>query len=245
MWWLILSGVILISVSIYMLMSPTQTRTPQNYTEPPIDVLPGWSNMDNNPVVPQHWDEQLISQHFSILRNRPAALSHYFSSVLERFVLRQSDETAQVRTQFLRTQLDQLKLAKELHTALDDLTLHQLERDIRRRTLELQRQDLDNKQQQQQELAQLVHQQEKLKVKLEITKLSRQIKEEETPSPPPLSTEQQRAQKRAFHEAEIARKQDAKRKAVDQATTEDEKRRIANMHDDSIEREMEELSKYL
>jgi hypothetical protein len=247
MWWLTLVGLIFIGTAVYMLMSPAQKRATQTFTAHSIQALPAWSNMDKDDLMlPQRWDENLITRQLTDLRDRPPALSHYVSSVMDRFVLRQTDQTAKVRSQFLRTQIDQLKLAKEFHTALDDLTLHQIERDIRQRGLEIERQDLDNKQQQQQELTALQHQQEKLRVQLEIARLSRQIKEEEIPPPLPVSNPvDERAQKRSFHEAEIARKREAKARAVDQAPTEEDKARVANMYDDSIEREMAELSKFL
>jgi|GEM_PF-5236427 len=243
---IILSFVLAIACfAIWLYRVQVERDRHHSYSDHVMTVASATSNVDGDFGVPQRWDEQLISEQLSVLRNRQPALEHYVSSIMDRFVLRQSDQTARVRSAFLRTRLDQLKLAKDLHMALDDLTLHQGERDIRQRNLEIQRQELEHKQEHQQELDRLKHEREKLQINLEITRLSRQIEEEKKPAAAATSPQQERAKNRAYWEGEITRLRMEKVEKARATEASEDRVRTENMYDDAISRAEEQLRRYL
>lgn len=201
--------------------------------------------------IPELWDESVISGQLAQLRDRPPVLFHYIDSLLDRFVLRQDEQTTQVRISFLQAKLEQLKLVKNFMTSIDDLKMHALERDIRQRELELKSRDLENRQQQQQELDDLRH-------KLEIAELKKKIRDLEAP-PKPVeqpSREEQQRQQRAKAQAEYDRCMKAKRDWLDKILNgrslaelpveeEEQYRADEMMWTDRIQRAREELSKHL
>ena len=80
----------------------------------------------------------------SATRN-PPVIPHFVESVKERWIVRQDDRTAEVRLQFMKRQLEQLKLAKDCQQTIDDLQLLSLEKVKRIKSLELETHELDLK----------------------------------------------------------------------------------------------------
>lgn len=188
-------------------------------------------------VLPQRWDEKLITGQLNQVRAEPDAVSSLIGGLLDRFVLRQEEKTTRERARFLNAELERLKvselermkLLKQCAQAHDDLKLHSLESDIRRRELELKRDDLENRQQRQTELDRLRH-------RLEIAELKKKIRDLETPSsptvPPPVppqpSREEVNRQKRAALEKRMAEVRAAYSIRIAAATAEPERRRLEN-----------------
>ena len=72
-------------------------------------------------------------------------IPHYIESVKERFIMRQHDRTAETRIQFLKRQIEQLKLAKEFQQTVDDLEMLALEKQKRIKLLQLETEEIDGK----------------------------------------------------------------------------------------------------
>jgi uncharacterized membrane protein YidH (DUF202 family) len=188
--------------------------------------------------MPQRWDETFIAGQLLEVGDRPPVLTHYVDSVLDRFVLRQDERTAQARLKFLQVQLEQLKLAKTFAISLDDLQFHALERDIRHRELELKRQDLDNRQERQAGLDDLRH-------KLELAELKKKIRDLEASAPPPAPPSRQeiRQQQMAECEAELRQLEEEEERWIARSKADDEKREWQNRYTDLKRLVREKISK--
>jgi hypothetical protein len=200
-----------------------------------------------NITLPAQWDELAITRQLRQLREqRPALIPHFIDSVKERWVLRQDDRTASIRLQFLKIQIEQLKLAKEFQQVRDDLDLLILEKAKRIKTLELDLEELDSKKRTRGPLDELAAMKERKKMELEIAQLDKQITDLKTPlkSEPQLTPEQQRAKDKAACEARIATLKQEKQVAL---KIEDEAERVlrVNALDDAIQREYERWSRLL
>ena len=200
--------------------------------------------------VSSEWNELFITQQLRQLRDqKPDLIPHFVESVKERFIVRQDDRTAQVRLGFLRSQLEQLKLAKEFQQTIDDIQLLGLEKAKRVKTLELETEELDNKQKNRSRFDELTALKERKRIELEIAQLDRQIEElKNSPKPQAQpSPEDLRIQKKAAQEARIAQLRREQKESVEAIPPdlEDQRRKVSNMYADVIERELENLRKIL
>lgn len=199
----------------------------------------------------RQWNERSIQQQVHGLLNQPLALSGFITNLLERFVLNHNDKTFKARTQFLRS-------VKELETAFDEVCSHRLEQEIRQLELELKRDDLKDRRQKQQQLADLKHKNELLKLEIANAKMEKELKdlrkEPEPPKqePPPPTAEQwkakedaERRRKKEEIEHEIERLKTDKVVAVGRASSEDDRRFLQNMYDERIRELQLELKRYL
>lgn len=155
-------------------------------------------DMEKNNEVPEQWNPQLITEKLRRVRNNPALLQYFFESIKERLILGQDYRTSNSRIRFLQNQIKELHIAKEYLSALDNLSFHEIEREIRHRELELKKEDLENKRKAQQELEDLRLESEKLRIKVELARLTKEKEEIENPgsasvstSPPPNPTSEQ------------------------------------------------------
>ncbi len=198
------------------------------------------------PIV--QWDEASITAQLRQLRDeRPALIPHFVESLKERLILRQDDRTAEVRLNFLRTQIAQLKLAKDFQQTLDDLSLLSLEKAKRVKTLELETHELDLKRRQLTRKEELEALKDQKKLELEIAQFDKQIEEIKTPPPkrePELTPEQKRAEEKRKCDARIAELKAQKQEALKLAD-EDERLMRVNAIDNALEREWERWSKLL
>ena len=103
--------------------------------------------MDVNVTVPTVWDEDLISGQLAAIKSRPQLVAHYVSTLKQRFILTTEDHTAQIRTRFLRSHLEHLELGKQYQTLLNDLKAMEAEQENRLLRLELERRELQAKNQ--------------------------------------------------------------------------------------------------
>lgn len=205
--------------------------------------------MSGNPL-PENWNEARITTDLRQLRDdRPSLIPHYVSSVLERFVTKQDDRTAQVRIQFVRSQFEQLKLAKDFQQTMNDLEILSYEKAKRIKTLQLETEELDSKLESRGELDRLASLKKRKEMELEIAKLDQQIADvKNPPKTVPMKTAQQdRAEKRVFWEAEIARLIQAQRMAMEAIPEDEQDSRIrtGNMYENATENARQQLSKYL
>jgi hypothetical protein len=236
MWWIIL-GVIFVAVAAYLMAK----------------VDKGHIKVEEN-YLPEEWNERLIARQLLRLQDRPPALSHYLSSVLDRFVLRQDSHTARIRTEFLNTELQQLKVVKEFQASIDSKSL---ESDIARRTLELQREDLEHRRQRQIELDDLTHELEKQKLIRQIDELRNPQTAPPPPPPQPGPTpEQERQRNRDEIYERMSRRKQEKEQALVGITRgrhfedlsdqeQNQYKAVENQYQDLYERDMEEVKKYL
>ncbi|MDP2896368.1 MAG: hypothetical protein Q8Q12_07390 [bacterium] len=197
----------------------------------------------------RQWNEQSIQEHIHGLLNRPLALSALITALRERFIINQNIETFQARIRFLRSVLEAVKLTKELQTALDDLGLHEKERKVRQLELELKTSDLEDQQRKQQELNDLRHEVEVLKLKLERDRVKKENEDllrqpEPTKQEAPLTAEQRKAKEKKECEERIAALKAEKQKAL-KIEDEEERTRKVNALDAALELEYERWAKLL
>jgi hypothetical protein len=197
--------------------------------------------------LPAQWDELAITRQLQQLRDqRPALIPHFVESVKERWILRQDDQTAEVRLRFLKTQIDQLKLVKEFQQTAHDIELLLLEKTKRMKSLQLETEELEMKRRGLSQKERLESLRDQKKMELEIAKLEKEISDFKTSAQPErrLTPEQQRANDKAACEARIQALKEEKQKALQ---IEDAAERVmrVNALDDAIQREYERWSKLL
>jgi len=203
--------------------------------------------MQSNISIPTQWDELAITRQLQQLREqRPSLIPHYIDSVKERWIVRQDDRTAQKRLQFLKTQIEQLKLAKEFQQTVDDLQLLSLEKTKRIKTIELETEEIDVKKRVLNQKEKLEALREQRKLELEIAQLDEQIQGIKTSSKPEakLTPEEQRAKDRQACEARMADLKAQKQGAL-KLQDEDERMLRVNAIDAALEREYERWAKLL
>ena len=205
------------------------------------------SNMPSNISLPTQWDELAITRQLQQLRDRkPNLIPHYIDSVKERWIVRQDDRTGQVRLQFLKIQIEQLKLTKEFQQTVDDLELLSLEKTKRIKTIELETEEIDIKKRGLTQKEKLEALREQKKLELEIAQLDQQIDGIKAPhkSEAKLSPEEQKAKDRSACEAKIQSLKQEKQKAL-KIDDEDERLLKVNAVDAALEREYERWAKLL
>lgn len=205
------------------------------------------ATMSQFPMMPSQWDEKSIVQQLQQLRDqKPTLIPYFVDSVKERFILRQDDRTAQVRLQFLKTQIEQLKLAKEYQQTVDDLQLLGLEKTKRIKTIELETEEIDIKKRVLTQKEKLEALREQKKLELEIAQLDQQIEGIKAPHKPDakLSPEEQKVKDRSACEAKIQSLKQEKQKAL-KIDDEDERVLKVNAVDAALEREYERWAKLL
>jgi hypothetical protein len=200
------------------------------------------------PPLPVHWDEEQIRSVARRYQEQPTVVRHYIDSVRRRFVYNQNQQTAQARIKFLGTVIEELKLAKEYQEACDDLSLHDLEREIRLLELELKRNDLRDRAGKEQQLRDLRHE-------LEIARLQQDIEKIRIPPSPPASkpTNQQRRERAWEERGRILQERDEKLGAIKKGRSWDELspaeqegcKRVQNIYEDAVRRQDEEIAKHL
>ena len=203
--------------------------------------------MPSNIALPADWDEASITRQLGQLRDqKPAVVAHFIDSVKERWILRQDDRTAAIRLTFLKTQVEQLKLAKEFQQVRDDIDLLLLEKAKRIKTLELEMEEIDSKKRSRSQLDELSAMKERKKIELEIAQLDQQILSVKTSAKnsPDLSPEEKRAQDKKACEDRIAALKTEKQNAL---KIDDEAERVlrVNAIDDAIQREYERWAKLI
>lgn len=138
-------------------------------------------HMDSENEAPATWDPQVITAGLRRLHDNPPLLEYFIDSIKERLILGQDYRTSNSRIRYLQNQIKELNIAKDYLTALDDLNFHEIEKEIRHRELELKKEDLENKRKAQQDLEDLRLQRDKLKIKVEMAHLTREIDQIENP----------------------------------------------------------------
>lgn len=243
---LFLCAALCLLVGIILLVT-SQSSAPPHSSNPYIGVG-GVVPVSTSPVVPELWNEPAITRQLTQLRDdRPALIPHFVQSITERFILRQDDRTAQLRLRFLRSQIDQLKLAKEFQAAMDDLELHSSEKSLRLKKLQLEIQKVDIQFESADAVRQKQQELESKKLDLEIAKLDQQIDSIKNPprplpAEPQLTPEQRKAKEKKDCEDRIATLKAERQKAL---KLPDEHERIirVNALDDAIQREYERWAK--
>jgi hypothetical protein len=203
--------------------------------------------MPSDTPLSAQWDEASITRELTRLgAQTPGLIPHYVESVKQRWILRQDDRTAEVRLQFLKRQIEHLKLAKEFQQTVDDIDLLRLEKTKRIKTLELETEEIDTKRRTRSQIDELAVLRDRKKLELEIAQLDDQIGKFKSGSAaePKLSPEEEKAKRHAASEARLSKLKQEKQKAL---TVQEEQERVlkVNAIDDEIQREMVEWSKTL
>ena len=172
-------------------------------------------------------------------------IQHLLNTLKKRAHLRIDRKAARSALPTLRIMAEQAKLATEYQTALNSLSFSQLERDVRLAELEQRRLELAALRRQHQRLEPLRLRKEQLSLQLEITTLTRQIREQRQPPTAKLTAQQQRALKKAEIEEQLQQLRTEAIRAVEHCADEPERRRVQNMYSGRRDRLMEELEKYL
>jgi hypothetical protein len=194
------------------------------------------------------WDERSIAQHLSQLRGQsPTVVAHYIESIKTRFLLNQNDKTAVVRSKFLKTQIEELKLFREGEQVVTDLKALGLEREKRLKTLQLENAQLDDTMRTRSERERLIALKERKQIELEIAQIGKQMADLNTPPPKPepeLTAEQRRSLEKQNCEGRIAELKAQKQVAL-KIDDEDERMRKVNAIDSALEREYERWAKLI
>jgi hypothetical protein len=202
--------------------------------------------LDSTASLSNVWDETEISSRIAAAGQRPEILPHYIESLKQRFILDTDNRTAQRRTIFLRTQIEQLDLGKQYRVLVDDLKAMELEQNNRILRLELERQDLQAKTRQAVALEKLHFENERLTLELEIGQKKMQKRAIQNPPPEAtLTPDQQRRLKRIEIEERIERLDRDEALKVKNARSDEERVRIQNMYADSRDELREQLGKHL
>jgi hypothetical protein len=205
-------------------------------------------------LLPSTWDDQHITQRILALEHRPPVLAHFINSLKGRFIIGQNDKTAQKRTQLILSVTKQLHATKELRIALDDLQLHELERDIRFKKTELERRSIEDRLAKQQELEDLHRRKERLELEVQIAKLEQEKRGFNEPQSNGDKRKPTRDELREAKRSDIRRTESERDEAtlevtkgvpIDQLSEDDRDRvmRIENFYNDKRVRLEEELAK--
>jgi len=197
--------------------------------------------------VPTIWNEGEISVALARAQGRPTVLAHYVEAVKQRFVLKMDVRTAQVRTQFLRSQIEQLELGKQYQGLVNDLKAMETEQENRLLKLQVENDELRNKRAHEGALSDLRLKKERLAAEVEIEQLKAQKRELRRPAQPAssLSPDQQRRLKRLEIEDKLRELDRLETEDLKKARNEDERLRIENMYTDKREELREQLAKHL
>jgi hypothetical protein len=174
-------------------------------------------------------------------------LPHYIEALKQRFIIRTDERTAQVRTHFLRGQIEHLELGKQYQVLLNDLRAMEAEQEVRLLRIQAERRDLQVRGQQSEALDELRLQKERLAIELEIEQLKSQkqaIGKVQQPEER-LTPEQQRRLKRMEIEERIERLDRQEEAALRKARDDGDRIRIQNMYADKRGELRDELAKYL
>ncbi len=132
--------------------------------------------------------------------------SYYINAFRERIRTRIDGRSARVAIPVLRTQTEQLKLAHEYQTTLNNMRLAELERDAKAAELLQKRTDFEIQRNQQQALQTLRLQKEKLSIQTEMARLKKEMADlKRKPQEATLTAVQQRMMKRAEIEEKLQR----------------------------------------
>jgi hypothetical protein len=208
---------------------------------------PGALDMPSNLSLPPEWNEPAITRQLQQLRDqKPNLIPHYIDSVKERWIVRQDDRTAQIRLQFLKSQVEQLKLAKELQQTIDDLQMLGLEKAKRVKTLQLETEQIDHQRRTLTRKEELEALKEQKQTELDIEEIEQKIRtlKNQTKTERPMTAEEQRAKDRSACEAKIQSLKQEKQKAL-KIDDEDERLLRVNAVDAALEREYERWAKLL
>ena len=171
--------------------------------------------------------------------------THFVESFKKRRHMKIEGKTAKVAIPVLRILAQQAKLALEYQSSLMALSLGETEREVRLAELNLRKIEVAAQRRQYEQTADARTNKERLALQLEIATLERQIQEQRQPLPPKLSPAQQRLLKKNEIEEDLQRLRADEARALRQAVTEPEKRRVQNMYATRRDRLMEQLEKFL
>ena len=200
-------------------------------------------------LVPDRWNESIMSGDLQRLSDNSSALVHYVSEVKRRFIIRQDVKTLNQRTEWLEAKLRGLKLAQSIQDTCFNLAIQRREHELRAKQLALQHLQADADLADSSELTPLRKENSRLTLEAESARLRKVIREL-TPAPEPVKKEaaippeQQRANDRTMCEDRIQKLKIEKQKAL---TLDDEQERLlkVNAIDDALQREMDRWAKLL
>lgn len=207
--------------------------------------------------LPNEWNERSITQQFTQLRaQHPGSVPYFLNAVLTRFITGQDEKTVQKRTQFFRALCEELKVGKELASAMSDLKLHGKEQEKRSKELDLEHQKiaveshrLDIESRRLSDMAELERRRETMKLELEMAKLELELSAIKNPPKPEVkkTPQEERIEQRSYWEQELIRLNQAKRAAIESLAKDDEEGRVrtANMYDNAVENARQQLGKFL
>ena len=192
---------------------------------------------DGEVLAPPKWDERIIALRIRDLAHRPGLVGVFIDGICDRFIARQDEKTAAARIKFLRLQLEELQVRKELQKGFDELKFRLAELEIRGLELKLKRNDLTRRLETEAELRDAEHQRDLLRVKLESAQFKKQMRDlKPTPPAPPTRSRRQEI---------LDRVQRLKEKLAYVRETHqndpDERRRLENQYEDKIAQLQDEL----
>jgi len=198
-------------------------------------------------IIPEVWNEEEISRQLGTVQDRPQVLAHYIDALRQRFILKTDDRTAQFRTKFLRSHIEQLELGTQYQTLINNLKAMEAEQENRLLRLQVEQHELNAKKEQASVLERLRLEKERLAIEVEIEQLKAQKHAVGKPpaEEPKLSQEQQRRLKRMEIEDKLKDLDRQEETALKNARGDEDRMRIENMYTDKREELRDQLAKYL
>jgi hypothetical protein len=200
------------------------------------------TSVDAKNAVPRAWEADVITNGFRRFVTKPKLLDIYVREITKRFIIGQDDRTAKKRIDFLKTKIEELRLTKDLESCLDDLSLRDINLRIAQLELEIKEASLEEKRRRQTELSELEHQRDTMKMKVEIARSEKEIRDLKTPASKP---QKEKGRTKKDVEAEINKANvDTQRIDSDSKMPEDEKMKRRNMIARRKDALLEELEQF-
>jgi hypothetical protein len=195
-------------------------------------------------AVPSAWNERDISQQLTAIQGNPGLLTYYAGTLKQRFILGTERGTAQARTRFLRSHIEQLELGKQYKGLVNDLRAMEAEQDNRLLKLQVENKELKAKSEHVDALGKLQLDKQRLAIEVEIEQLKAQKLSVGRPDSKP-DPERQRRLKREQIEKDMKALDLQEQIDLKEARSDEERVRIQNLYVDKREPLREERLKYL
>jgi hypothetical protein len=194
--------------------------------------------------VPLVWNEKDISRQLTAIQGNPGMLSYYAHSLKQRFILGTERGTAQARTRFLRSHIEQLELGKQYKVLVNNLRAMEAEQDNRLLKLQVENKELKAKSEQVDAFGKLELDKQRLAIEVEIEQLKAQKNSVGRPDLKPSAAQQRRTRRQEI-EKEITELDRQEQLDVKEARSDEERVRIQNLYSERREELREERFKYL
>lgn len=202
---------------------------------------------ESREIIISQWNPSSIALELSKLQDNPKMLKKFVDSVKARFVINQDSKTQVIRTAWLRTQLEQIKLANEMadQAITANLKNKEYQEKALAKELEIQRLTKQLEDENDEAVRQLDKEDKRLEKEVSIAEKKAKIREFSKTEPPPqdISSNDKIKLKIIKLEEDINRIKSNRDRKISEEEDEDERRRIENRYNELIDEKQTELIK--